>query len=265
MSNETNPFQSPLSIPPQATGNPSNILGHRRAAPFRSAHGLAIFAMVMIGIVCLASSLLLVSCYLQIELLDKVRHGLRVTQAEAIANDGRQQLAFLFRAATYIVSGIVFLVWFHKVYRNLPALGAASTEYSPGWAVGWWFIPVAGLIVPCQISKEIWKGSHPANLGVLSKARLAGSPLVSVWWTFWLIMILIAAYSAFSRPDPKSPDQIIAASWTAVVAMMATFPAGALAILFVYGVDSNQEERYDLCLQGQAATPRSDSAEAPVA
>jgi hypothetical protein len=207
--------------------------------------------------------MLLISTYMQIELLDKVRHGLHMTQSQALANDGRQRLAVLFRATTYIVSGIVFLMWFYRVYRNLPSLGAASTEYSPGWAVGWWFVPFASLVVPCQISKEIWKGSHPANLGVLSKARIVGSPLVGVWWAFWLIMILIGSYSGFWMPAANSLDQVIAASWVAVMAMLATLPAGVLAILFVYGVDSNQTKRHDLCLQGQAIS-RSDFDDTPV-
>ena len=93
------------------------MLGCRVAAPFRSAHGLALFAMIMIGIVCLASGMLLISTYMQIDLLDNVRHGLRITQAQALANDGWQNLTAIFRLMTYIVSGIVFLVWLQRVYQ----------------------------------------------------------------------------------------------------------------------------------------------------
>ena len=64
-------------------------------------------------------------------------------------------------------------------------------------------------------------------------------------------------------PDAKSPDEIIAASWMVVAAMIATFPAGVLAIFFVHGVDSNQQNRYDLYLQRQAATGLSDLHDSP--
>jgi hypothetical protein len=263
MSNDVNPYQSPNFVPPQVHAAWS-AAARRRVVPFASAHGLAVFAMIMIGIVCLASLALLISCFLQIELIDKARHGHRITQQEAFANDARHALFVFVRALAYIVSGIVFLIWFYKVYRNLPSLGAAQTEHSPGWAVGWWFIPIAGLIVPCQIAKEIWKGSHPDNLAVRSKAALVGSPLVTAWWTFWLIMIVIGTYSAFSRPNMKSLDQIVAANWAGIFAMAATLPAGVLAVLFVAKVDSNQTRRYERCLRQEAGDEQADFDDAPV-
>jgi hypothetical protein len=258
MSNEINPFQSPSFIPPQADDALGITPGRRRVRPFRSAHGLAIFSMIMIGAVCLTSAALMYSSYLQVELLEKASHGIRITQAEAFANDSRQQLCVGLRMVSYIVSGIVFLTWFYRVYCNLPSLGTAATEYTPGWAVGWWFVPFASLVVPFQVSREIWKGSHPANLGVRSKTDLVGSPLVGFWWTFWLIMVLVGSTTAFWRPDPKSIDEIISASWAVVYSMGATLPAGFLAVLFVAGVNSNQAERHVLYAQRLAAAKQSE-------
>jgi Domain of unknown function (DUF4328) len=36
----------------------------------------------------------------------------------------------------FVLTGIVFLMWIHRAYSNLPALGARNLETSPGWAVG---------------------------------------------------------------------------------------------------------------------------------
>src|SRR4030095_10643316 len=36
---------------------------------------------------------------------------------------------------------IPFLIVLHRAYANLSPLKARNLEFSPGWAVGWWFIP----------------------------------------------------------------------------------------------------------------------------
>jgi hypothetical protein len=47
-------------------------------------------------------------------------------------------------------------------------------------------------------------------------------------------------------PGPRSWDSYLAESWVVLVAELTTFPAGVLAILFIRGVDRNQDERIRL-------------------
>ena len=76
-----------------------------------------------------------------------------------------------------VLTAIVFLVFFHRAYSNLATLGAAERRYTPGWAVGSWFIPILSLFRPKQIANDIWRGSD-------------GSPVPAVfhwWWALWLV------------------------------------------------------------------------------
>jgi hypothetical protein len=41
----------------------------------------------------------------------------------------------------YIFTVIFFLIWQHRSYKNLDPLRARNLEHTPGWAVGYWFIP----------------------------------------------------------------------------------------------------------------------------
>lgn len=49
---------------------------------------------------------------------------------------------------------------------------------SPGWAVGWYFVPFANLFKPLQAMKEIWLESNRAGTSYESR----GSAILGWWW-----------------------------------------------------------------------------------
>ena len=58
--------------------------------------------------------------------------------------DGMSSVVFV----VYILTAVIFLMWLHRVSRNLQPLGSNGQRFSPGWAVGWWFIPILWFIFP---------------------------------------------------------------------------------------------------------------------
>jgi heme/copper-type cytochrome/quinol oxidase subunit 2 len=58
---------------------------------------------------------------------------------------------------------VVFLIWQNRAAKNTLALNTNSLSISPGWAVGWWFIPFASLVMPFLSINEINNGSKPEN------------------------------------------------------------------------------------------------------
>src|ERR1043166_6019302 len=48
----------------------------------------------------------------------------------------------------FIFLGITFLRWIHRANKNLHCLSTEVMRLSPGWAIGWYFIPVANLFKP---------------------------------------------------------------------------------------------------------------------
>jgi hypothetical protein len=86
---------------------------------------------------------------------------------------GLTQFVFL------IIVGVTFLRWIHRTNKNLHALAGEQMTFTPGWSVGWYFIPIANLFKPYQGMKEIWQISH--------KNRAAALTVVGWWWALWLI------------------------------------------------------------------------------
>jgi len=74
-------------------------------------------------------------------------------------------LAFtILRGVIFIITTVGFLMWLHRSSSNLPAFGYWKSQgYSPAWAVGSFFVPIANLFMPYKALKEIWQKSRPAN------------------------------------------------------------------------------------------------------
>lgn len=152
-----------------------------------------------------------------------------------------------------IATIIIFLVWENRAHRNLRALGVANTEYSAGWAIGSWFVPIANLFVPFRAVREIWWESDPDTVSPPGEsgytnnafARFQGSvPLLTAWWAFWIISNIASNASTRLSWGAKDLDQHVMAEWISIFAAILSIIAAILAINVVRGVNSRQEERH---------------------
>jgi hypothetical protein len=175
--------------------------------------------------------------------------GQAMEDQELSDSEAMMYLSFaLLVIATGLGTSIAFLMWIHRAHRNLPSLGARDLRFTPGWAVGWFFIPIMNLFRPYQVMREVWAESDPAALtpdpwsGDPSPPR--GSSLVGWWWGLYLIMEFVnqAAFRASIRAE--TPEASLAAEWVSMVGDLITFPAAIVAIRLVQIITRNQEDRH---------------------
>ena len=50
---------------------------------------------------------------------------------------------------------VVWLVWQHHATANLWSRGLPGLRFTPGWVVGWWFVPFANLVLPYLAMREL--------------------------------------------------------------------------------------------------------------
>ena len=84
-----------------------------------------------------------------------------------------------------IVSAILIGMWIHRAHANLFAARLGGLEYTPGWSVGWFFVPFANLVKPFRAMRELYNrslalddsydSSNPSNLRIWWGCYLAGS------------------------------------------------------------------------------------------
>jgi hypothetical protein len=104
----------------------------------------------------------IMSGLLELQLLQGFQTGKYASSeivALAEANDSRQRIVGIAQITVLIVAAIIFLRWTYIVHDNKRRLGAQGLCFTPGWALGWFFVPVANLWKPYQAMREAWQVS----------------------------------------------------------------------------------------------------------
>ena len=95
-----------------------------------------------------------------------------------------------------LVLFILLLVWGSQAYRSLARSGAEGRSWSPGWAVGGWFIPLAGAVIPRLVLSEIERIAHPDNGPPPVGERWRRQPLLGIGLAWWLLLIAAGVVAA---------------------------------------------------------------------
>jgi hypothetical protein len=152
--------------------------------------------------------------------------------------------------AVMLAAEIVWLFWQHHATENIWARGYGDLQIRPGWAVGWWFIPIANLFMPCVAMLELDRRSTPDGT-----ARRA-SPVIGIWWAAWLacslaplvgyvavvagpLRDLIAGIDAGTTVLDFTPVAHAVAPWVLVTGVAQAVAAG-LAIAVIRRIDAGQ-------------------------
>lgn len=185
---------------------------------------MGLYAQIAISLAAVLSG------YLEYQVLAGFRDSLFASEEAAIsaaeASDARQGVVGILQVLVYIVSGFLILRWIHRANWNARALGAHGMRFTPGWSIGWYFIPVFNLWKPYQAMKEIWKASHaPSDWQQHSVPSLLGN-----WWGLWLLTSMLSnASMRMSLRADDIPDLI-----SASVVTLASDAAGlVLALVFL--------------------------------
>jgi Domain of unknown function (DUF4328) len=129
----------------------------------------------------------IISGYMEYDLLTDYKNGAYTSQELAVedgeSSDKRQQIVGIVFLINFIISGFLILKWIHRANYNSHQLGAENMEFTSGWSIGYFFIPILALFKPYQAMKEIWKTSHSPK----DWDSVEVSKILPIWWTIWLI------------------------------------------------------------------------------
>src|SRR5687768_4168 len=182
----------------------------------------------------------------QLGLLARVAADGGVSTAEGEASDARMAMIGVFQMVAFWSCAIAFLSWLHRANRTTRSFGTAYMEFTPAWAVGWWFVPFANLIRPFQAVSEVWKTSSPRSTDATSWQAESTPPLLYAWWTFWLLGNFVAnAYLRLSIRSWNEPtmDDLLMMTRVGIGSDVLSIVAGILAILVVVGINERQERK----------------------
>lgn len=137
--------------------------------PLRTLTGMTAGVLAIYALVEMTLGLLWLSLYWSPSFADPTRLGLI-----EIVSIG---------AIVMTVVCVIFVgCWTYRASANAHSFSNEMT-ISPGWAVGWYFVPIANLFKPFQAMREIWLASH--FRGYWHDERTP-PPLIA-WWTLWIV------------------------------------------------------------------------------
>ena len=101
--------------------------------------------------------------------------------------DGISAIVGLIQAGFGLFLVITFFVWIYRTNKNLGILSGEQMTFTPGWSVGWFFVPILCLYKPYQVMKEIWNVCH--------KNQSTNYSLIGWWWFLWITSVFLARFT----------------------------------------------------------------------
>lgn len=115
---------------------------------------------------------------------------------------------------------IAVSVWAYFAARDLTLRNVTPAPPHPGWACGWFYIPVANLFMPVVVLQDLWKSSDWTTRGM---RRPSGTMLIPLWWygiAVCQVLLLIAVgcrtyvrgerlFRVLATKDAPAPDRFL--------------------------------------------------------
>ncbi len=160
------------------------------------------------------------------------------SQEQAEANDTRQQIVGWLDLVAFVVTGITFLKWIYRANTNCHGFRAQGMKFSPGWSIGWYFIPIASLWKPFQAMEEIWK----VSINPLNWQNEQGSPLLAWWWVLWLISGFLGQASFSMSMSADTISSLQASTTVSILLGIVDIPLYIIAVSLVSEIFKKQEK-----------------------
>jgi len=134
--------------------------------------------------------------------------------------------------AAYVVGGF----WIYRAGANVRTFGAKGLQDSPGWAVGWYAIPIMQWFKPFIAMVEIWKASgEPLQWRSQPTPALLGS-----WWAFWVLTNLLGTIVWVGSRNSDDPSTMAAMTYVTVADLIVDVVATVLFMMVVLSVNRRQ-------------------------
>lgn len=189
---------------------------------------LSVIAMLL-GLFVLTSLASMWSCMAANEVVPAV---FALLEPREIGTEGIDVI-FVGSNAVYLLCVIAIGAFLVRANHNARALGGPDhgMSTSPGWTVGWFFVPFANWFRPYRAVKEIWTVSQPERSGPLP-----------AWWALWLITSLGGRISDKVSESAETWEEIIRGNWLNFAHSGVSIAAAVAVFLVVRGLHENQQQ-----------------------
>lgn len=177
----------------------------------------------------------------QMGLLSQIIGGAEVPEATLELSDTRLGSLGIAIMVVWFSVMVLFLRWTYVTKVNAIALGARDMKHSPGWSVGYYFIPILNLFRPYQALKETFQASHPGFKENWQEAPTPG--ILPVWWTLWLLSSVASRLAMRTSMNAETVEELLEAARIDLWSTLLALPLTIVVLLIVTTLTSWQSAK----------------------
>ncbi len=110
---------------------------------------------------------------------------------------------------------VVLAFWTYRISKNTHALASPKPTISPGWAVGWYFVPFANLVQPYLVMSELYNANRRPD----AWSKLGRPVITGIWWGLNVLGMVLGVAVVISRMDMGTPPLGLAGALLAVIGL----------------------------------------------
>jgi hypothetical protein len=145
-------------------------------------------------------------------------------------------LAALLYFLAFAVAGFLSLRWIYRANSNAHRLNT-DVAMSPGWNVGWFFVPIATFWKPFEGVREVWRVSaNPDDPNAAEQPNF-----LFKWWAFWVLTNVTATASFRLQMRASTVGTELIADALDVASTIALLPATYFFVAVVSDITQRQQ------------------------
>lgn len=167
---------------PGVADSPEGVPDEAVAALARDVRARGRWTQVAVGFSMLTMLALAAALIAESVLLGDMRDGADVSLGRVELNDQLVAGAFGWVIVTFVASTVLLMRFVHGGTQLAVMRGVPGLEWSPRWAVLWWFMPFMNIWMPVRVLSAIYRAGWSGTPGDDGTSRRRRPPFTFGWW-----------------------------------------------------------------------------------
>jgi len=245
--------QNPFAAPHPFDASTVNVAGVSDPIMrgYRDPGWISFFTIFFIVILLIFNAVTISGNMMERNVLLKIQAGAYETQEEmeAAANTSGviQAMIAVVSFVIICISGILWFVWTYRMVKNAHCITYRPLRFGPGWAVGYYFIPILNLFRPYQALSD----AHRVSKNPSDWVAASGSYLLGWWWAMYIVSSFAAninfrlTMAALRAPEEGRIDALLLSNVCDTIVNLTVDPLNSLlALLVVWKLCYCQQEAH---------------------
>lgn len=190
-------------------------------------------------LVCLAYLVSIGHSLWLLSFVQRILSGISVADVEAERIDNFGQLVGYGATGAIVVTLIVNGVWIYRASWNARQLQPNQERITPGWAIGFYFVPILNLFKPFSAMTQTWNSSHDPT-GDFDRSSPA---FMAVWWLCWVVASLASRVSNRMFERAETNEALRNAAILDIAVTIVILVAAVLFIKIIRAITTAQQGR----------------------